>query len=303
MLARNDWVASGRTIEFGASATPHRIFVREAGRPRGAAILFLHGFPSSSWDWSKVEPLLATGYRLGYVDFLGFGASSKPKHHRYSLMEQARVAQAAIAALGFDRFHVVAHDYGVSVAQQLLCEPKMRSRIASLTFLNGGLYATLQRPALFQTLLRSPAGPIVSRLLTKERFVAAFASLFAVRHRPTRAEVEQHWEAVASNGGLRPAHRLLRFIDERMEYGPMWESALESSEVPLNFVWGMLDPVAGSGMIEYAIPRQRRFPNVTTLPDVGHYPHWEAPDRVAASIAAFADFTSGGRLSAVLTSG
>ena len=303
MLARNDWVASGRYFEFGASAAPHRIFVREAGSPRAAAILFLHGFPSSSWDWSKIEPLLEKRYRLGYFDFLGFGASSKPKHHRYSLMEQARVARAAIAALGFDRFHVVAHDYGASVAQQLLCEPKVRARIASLTLLNGGLYTTLHRPAFVQVMLRSRAGPLVSRLLTRERFTAAFGSLFSARHQPTRAEFEQHWEAVASNGGLRRAHRLIRYIDDRLEFGPMWESALESSEIPLNFVWGMLDPVAGHGMIEYAVPRQKRFPNVTTLPDVAHYPHWEAPDRVAASIAAFADFTSGGRLSAVLSSG
>jgi pimeloyl-ACP methyl ester carboxylesterase len=40
-------------------------------------------------------------------------------------------------------------------------------------------------------------------------------------------------------------------------------------------------------MLERAISHQRRFPNVTTLPDVGHYPHLEAPERVAASIAAF----------------
>jgi pimeloyl-ACP methyl ester carboxylesterase len=51
------------------------------------------------------------------------------------------------------------------------------------------------------------------------------------------------------------------------------------------------------------VPRLARFPEITTLPDAGHYPHIEAPERVAASIGAFVDANAGGARSAVLTSG
>ncbi len=269
--------------------------------PKGPPVFFLHGFPSSSWDWAKVEPLLAKRFRLGYLDFLGFGASSKPSRHRYSLMEQARIARAALAALGFDRFHLVAHDYGASVAQQFLCEPALRSRIASLTIINGGVYSTLHEPALAHVMLRSAPLPAVSRFVTRERFGAGFRRLFGRNHQPSATEIDGQWAALASGGGTLRASRFARYIEDRLEFGPMWESALEQSEVPLNFIWGMLDPVAGKGAIEYALLRQRSFPNVTTLPDVGHYPHLEAPERTAASIAAFVEATPAGVASPVLT--
>jgi pimeloyl-ACP methyl ester carboxylesterase len=300
MIARTDWVASGRSIEFGSPAGIGRIFVREAGRSDAPAIFFVHGFLSSSWDWAKVEPMLAERFRLGYVDLLGFGASSKPDR-RYSLMEQARVVRAAIAALGFERFHLVVHDCGASIAQQLMCEPALDSRIASVTFLNGELYAPLAT-ASSSARVQMTTGLFGGRFATKARFSAALSTLFAARYRPFAVEIDQQWEAFASGGGARRVHRFLRCGEDREFFGPMWESALETSPVPLNFVWGLLDPTAGRAMLAHAISRQSRFPNVTTLPDVGHYPQLEAPERVAASIAAFVDTTPAGERLAILPS-
>ncbi len=303
MLARDAWVATGSFLEFGAPLSPYRIFIREAGQPNAPAILFLHGFPTSSWDFAKVEPLLTERYRLGFLDFLGFGASAKPARHAYSLMEQAQVARAALGSLGFDRFHLVAHDYGVAVAQQLLCEPALRGRIAGLTLLNDVLYAAMHRATPVETVLRSTGGPLFRRSVSRDRFLSAFRSQFATRHQPGSPELDQHWVAFSRDGGVALAPRLLRYLDERAEFASMCESALEQSEAPLNFVWGMLDPAAGRATLEYTVPRLARFPEITTLPDAGHYPHIEAPERVAASIGAFVDANAGGARSAVLTSG
>ena len=51
----------------------------------------LHGFPSSSHDWARAAPQLATGHALLLPDFLGFGASDNPADHDYSLTGQADV--------------------------------------------------------------------------------------------------------------------------------------------------------------------------------------------------------------------
>ena len=53
-------------------------------------------------------------------DFLGFGASEKPADHRYSLLEQADLVEARVGAHRRAETILVAHDYGVSVAQELL---------------------------------------------------------------------------------------------------------------------------------------------------------------------------------------
>lgn len=53
--------------------------------------------------------------------------------------------------------HVLAHDYGDSVAQELLARHyEGRFHMASCVFLNGGLFPETHRPALVQKLLLSP---------------------------------------------------------------------------------------------------------------------------------------------------
>jgi pimeloyl-ACP methyl ester carboxylesterase len=71
---------------------------------------------------------------------------------------------------------------------------------------------------------------------------------------------------------------------ERRTYADRWESALERSDVPLRFVWGMADRRSGAHVADEI---RRRLPDaeLITLDGVGHYPQLEAPDEVAAAIA------------------
>ena len=123
------------------------IYVRRIGS--GTEITFLHGFPSSSHDWAKVAPALAESHALLLFDFLGFGASEKPTEHSYAIHEQADLVQALWARYGVKATRLIAHDYGVSVAQELLArraEGALDVEIVCAQFLNGGLYPDLHRP-------------------------------------------------------------------------------------------------------------------------------------------------------------
>ena len=53
------------------------------------AILMIHGFPTSSWDWQPMWRALSEHYRLISLDMLGFGFSDKPENFRYSIHGQA----------------------------------------------------------------------------------------------------------------------------------------------------------------------------------------------------------------------
>ena len=82
------WWSEGEQVELSG----HRVWTRRWGS--GPPLTLLHGFPSSSHDWAKVAPALAERYALTMPDLLGFGASSKPREHRYSLLEQADLVEA-----------------------------------------------------------------------------------------------------------------------------------------------------------------------------------------------------------------
>jgi pimeloyl-ACP methyl ester carboxylesterase len=229
---------------------------------------------------------LAGSHALLLPDFLGFGASEKPARHGYSLHEQADLVQAVWERESVDSTILVAHDYAVSVTQELLArraDGALDVELRSVHLLNGGLYPELHRPQPAQTALLDPEqGPRLSALLSEELFVAALRPSFAdgFDAGPDSAEI---WEATSRAGGERIAHLLIRYITDRQRHRERWVQALEQTDVPLAFVWGMLDPISGAHMARRI---RERLPGArfVALEDVAHWPSLEAPDRVARAV-------------------
>ena len=74
-----------------------------------------------------------------------------------------------------------------------------------------------------------------------------------------------------------------RIVTAAVVRNERWTGALESTDAPLAFVWGMLDPISGAHMAERIRERRPDAP-LLALEDVGHWPQLEAPDRVAAAL-------------------
>ena len=284
MSGLGDWWSGGERVTLPLGGTDRGIFVRRMGR--GPAMTLLHGFPSSSHDWAKVAPALAERHALLLPDFLGFGASDKPADHDYSLHEQADLVEALWAREGIDSTVVVAHDYAVSVTQELLArraEGALQVELAAVHLLNGGLYPDVHRPQPVQTALLDPEqGPQISAASTEELFVASLRPTFADDF-DAAADSADIWEATSHDGGHLIAHRLIRYIPDRVAHADRWVNALETTDVPLAFVWGMLDPVSGAHMAERIRERLPSAPFLE-LEDVAHWPPLEAPERVAAAL-------------------
>ena len=172
------WFGTGERVEVELDSGRFEVFTRVLGGGDAPCLTFLHGFPTCSWDWVGVVDALGAGRRVVLFDFLGFGDSDKPADHVYSIHEQADLTEALWRRFGVERTALVAHDYGVSVAQELLArrlEGRAETEVATVGFLNGGLYAHLHRPLLVQRLLRTRGlGPLVSRLMNEERFRKSF---------------------------------------------------------------------------------------------------------------------------------
>lgn len=98
----------------------HSIFVVDEGDSSLPTIVLLHGFPTSSWDWQPIWSELAKNYRLIALDMLGFGFSDKPNSRTYTIHLQADIVEALVEIKGLKSFHLLAHDYGDTVAQELL---------------------------------------------------------------------------------------------------------------------------------------------------------------------------------------
>jgi pimeloyl-ACP methyl ester carboxylesterase len=96
-------------LERSVDVAGVQVSLREAsddGEP--PAILYVHGVPTSSWDWL---PFLE---RTGGIapDLPGFGRSAKPGHFDYSIAGYDRFLEAFAAAVGLHRLSLVLHDWG-----------------------------------------------------------------------------------------------------------------------------------------------------------------------------------------------
>lgn len=277
-----DWRAQGRDLLFHR----HRIRYWEAGQ--GEPLLLIHGFPTAAWDWHYLWQPLAERYRVIACDMLGFGDSDKPRGHDYRLLEQADLQQALVRHLGIDGpVHLLAHDYGDSVAQELLARHhEGRARIASCVFLNGGLFPETHRPVLVQKLLLSPLGPLIGRGFSRAKLRANFGKVFGPATQPSAAELDDFWSLVAAHDGPAVMHRLIRYIPERREQRDRWVAAMQKGGVPLRVIDGAVDPISGAHMVA----RYRELipePDTVLLEHIGHYPQTEAPSQVLQHYLAF----------------
>lgn len=287
-----DWRAQGRDFDFRG----HAMRYWTAGAADAEPLLLIHGFPTASWDWHYLWAPLAEKYRLVACDMLGFGDSAKPRGHAYSLLEQADLQQALLAHLGIDGgVHVLAHDYGDSVAQELLARHhEARIQLASCVFLNGGLFPETHHPVLVQKLLLSPIGPLIGRLFSRQKLAASFAKIFGPQSQPSASELDDFWSLIACNDGPGVMHRLIRYMPERRVQRERWLTAMQRGGVALRLIDGAVDPISGAHMLaryRELIPQA----DTVSLEGIGHYPQSEAPALVLQHYLAFrqAQETSG----------
>lgn len=285
----DDWEKAGRFVDYRG----HSIFC--TGEGEGEPLALIHGYPTASWDWHRVWPALVQRFRVIAFDMIGFGFSAKPRRYSYSIRDQASLHEQLLRELGLERVHILAHDYGDSVAQELLArqlEGSNRLDVRSVAFLNGGLIPGTHRPRLIQKLLNSPLGGIAARMISRSRFGKSFSAVFAPAAQPTSQDLDQFWRLLNHNHGMRVQREIARYQTERMQLRDRWVGALQQSAVPLRFICGAEDPVSGAHVAE-SYRELVPDPDVVMLTGVGHYPQIEAPEEVLQALGDFWDRDDG----------
>jgi pimeloyl-ACP methyl ester carboxylesterase len=116
------------------------VFYREAGPKDAAAVLLLHGFPTSSQMFRNLIPALADQYHLVAPDYPGFGHSSMPSRNRfmYTFDNLAKVVDEFTEKVGLTRYALYVQDYGAPVGYRLAVERP--ERVTAIVVQNGNAY-------------------------------------------------------------------------------------------------------------------------------------------------------------------
>ena len=121
-----------KTAEVGGL----RLFYREAGDPSKPTIVLLHGFPSSSYQFHNLIPLLADRFHVIAPDYPGMGFSEAPDPTvlQPTFDDVAMVIDAFIVQHAPGPLILYLHDIGGPIGMRIaMVHPE---RIAGLIFQN-----------------------------------------------------------------------------------------------------------------------------------------------------------------------
>ncbi|WP_310532283.1 alpha/beta hydrolase [Novosphingobium sp.] len=253
--------------------------------PRSAPVLFMvHGSQSSVRTWDRITQLLKGRYRVIRYDIPGYGLSGPATDEAAASVQPVEIAEGFVDALGVKKLTFV----GVSSGGTM------------------GMYLAAKRPELVERLILSntPSDPVkTDHLVQPQSFLDAQARAVKTGYQdmtfwneylsyfagdPARISVRTRAEYYDFNRRQKEKHPIALVA----RIGDGKQAAIEMAKVkaPTLLAWGTGDPLLPESAAN-AIARYLSNAQISRLmmPDVGHYPPLEIPDRFARIIADYVE--------------
>ena len=135
-----------------------QVHYRTFGDRANPALVLLHGYPTSSFDFREMIKFLEDDFFIATLDFLGFGFSEKPQTgYSYLLEDDDRLVDYFVReVVRLDEFALFTHDRGVSVGLAFLGHYLDEGRPYEVTYhflSNSGMFLPLANLTDGQTVL------------------------------------------------------------------------------------------------------------------------------------------------------
>jgi 3-oxoadipate enol-lactonase len=256
----------------------HGIRLAYYGRGAGAPVLLVMGLGGRAADWNDAFlDRLAPAFELISFDNRGTGRSDRP-NEEYTLDRMADEAVAVLDAAGHDRAHVVGISMGGMIAQLVALRHPARVRgLVLIATTTGGPTVVPPTPAALAVL--APDRSLPPDEIVRRAMATISAPGFAAR-RP---------DAIEALVALAVAQPTPQFVFVRQLAAIMASDRLArlgGITAPTLVVHGTEDPLVpppNGAALARAIPGAR----LVELPQCGHLPMWECPERLAAVVHDF----------------
>jgi pimeloyl-ACP methyl ester carboxylesterase len=234
-------------------------------------VIALHGWFGSARGWGHLTDYLNPAqFTYVFPDLRGYG-SRRGEEGEFTMAEAAADAIELADDLGWDRFSVVGHSMsGVAVQHILLQAPQRVRRLVGVAPVPAsGLPLGESEWSLFSSAAASPASrAMIVNYATGSRLPPAFIDQI-VRHSLENADD-------GAFGG----------------YLETWARAdilarVKGNEVPVKVITGEYDPTQPAEFMEQAWLQVYPNSELEVLRGTGHYPMYETPVALAASIEEF----------------
>ncbi len=290
-LRADQWRGLGGYFSWrpaAGSPSPVEIFHVEIGGPEAPVLLLIHGWPTSSFDWSAVANRLTERFRVCALDFPGYGFSDKPQGWGYSLARDQELIEFYLAeVIGADASVIVAHDRGDSVAllhTTRRAQGRPAARLEHLVLSNGNIFLPLSNLAAAQRqILDRRSWPEIAAVLTASGLAATLgASTFTPPRTAGDPEVEDLSAIFGHDDGIKVLHETIQYLLERAKDEEAWLAGLSQAAFPVTMIWGVYDSVSPPRVASYVwneyLMRKPGNNHLYFIPDANHYLQVDRPD-------------------------
>lgn len=289
------WRAEGRYFSWTSTLRENaqlsvQVFYTCLGDAQKPAVIMVHGFPTSSFDFRLPARDLSTDYRVCMLDFPGYGLSDKPTGYRYTLADDAKLLWTFVTdVVPIKEFVLLSHDRGDSVALSFLqlyqADTSRPFRITHQFITNGNLYLPLANLTDFQKRMLDPSTSAAAVKTVNAGLLAAGLgqTQYTPPLPPTDPEVRALAALFAHGDGVQVIPATIQYLNERKEFEVRFLEVLERSDIPATIMWGVHDTVAPVRVADYVFAKALKPRNVPgaywLMPCGNHYlPHDQATD-------------------------
>jgi pimeloyl-ACP methyl ester carboxylesterase len=244
--------------------------VVDVGESDAPAVLFVHGFPTSSFLWRAFVPSMAQGMRAIAPDLLGAGDSDRPAGAPLGVEAQAAYLSELLDALGLGRVALVGHGHGGGVAQLLALSGRAEALVLMDSTAVGGRLSEPMRELLA---LAASEDAIADAVIGR-----AFEVGMARSDRLSAEAVAEFGRPYAGDEGRAAFVRLARALADVGHTAR--DEELAALEIPVFLLWGEDDPLAPAELGERLNDVILRS-SFALLPGCRHFLPEEAPQTVA----------------------
>ena len=273
------------TVEIaGKSVNVHglNIFYLESGE--GNPVVFLHGWPTSSYLWRNIIPSLAKTRRVIAPDLTGYGRSDKPLDIIYSLDNQSKIFGEFLDRLGIKKTALVVHDFGGPIG--LLWAVRNPEKLERLAILNTFLHPKL--PFLMNLLFLATKIPGIGKWFATPWGIAMTIKLGVSNKNVLTKELIETYQAPFEHTDAQKA--LLKvFNDTKLDELNEVIQKLPALKVPVFILYGEKDIWLAPEMIK--IKNELPHARIRAIPKCSHFLQEDQPEMVGELLAEFFSVT------------
>ncbi len=276
-------------------AQANRIRLHYVTQGTGELVLLLHGFPEFWYSWRYQIPFLARHFKVVVPDLRGYNDSEKPATG-YDLDTLTQDVLGLIQSLGYQKAHIVGHDWGGIIGWNLA--QKFPESLHSLSLLSaphpGQLFQALTsnleqlRQSWYMLAFQVPGVPEWVLQQNLFAFLQEWFQRQAIRKAAFSSETLKIYQAALSKTGVLSA--ALNYY--RPWLSPQfWLKKLPHPpglvQVPTLVLWGKEDAVLSPALtkgLEHFVANSLQL---KLIPECGHWIQQEVPQLVNLELLSF----------------